>query len=458
MTQREEAGVDREPDIWEYLAVLRRRWPVLAAVWLVTVLATGLLSWLSPKIYEAVTSIYVPPSSDIGALLLPLGGGARGGGGSGAGAGSGGDAPNIGALLSGGGGSGMQFNKTVLMSRRTLTRLIADLHLQDKYGIASMEQLIRILRSDTQIIVGRDGTLTLAVQAVSPQLAADIANHYVDLLRDFQQHQVRTNPAKQLDFVEDQLKNRKAQLSKLEHDLARFESSQFILSNQDVAEQVTKRLAGLDQQRSMVELLIEQTRLSLAGGGVISQSASTGDAASGGAPGDSDVAYLNRKLVEKSSNLAVLQRSLGPDHPQVERAEREVQALQQQLKGQIGKSLAALEQQRAAIQTQIKRVEQSVANLPPQLLEFTRLTRDLKVQEALYLYLSQERERALIAKAKDQPDFDVLDKAVPPEFKLKPQTMKNVAVAVVVGLVLGVLAAFSWDFFAAVGMRRRSLR
>jgi uncharacterized protein involved in exopolysaccharide biosynthesis len=53
-------------------------------------------------------------------------------------------------------------------------------------------------------------------------------------------------------------------------------------------------------------------------------------------------------------------------------------------------------------------------------MELVRLTREVKVQEAIFTALTQQYEQAKIAEARDTPVVQVLDRAIPAERKSRP--------------------------------------
>lgn len=93
------------------------------------------------------------------------------------------------------------------------------------------------------------------------------------------------------------------------------------------------------------------------------------------------------------------------------------------------------------------------ARVPQVGLELARLTRDLKLQEAVYTLLTQQLEQAKIAQAQDIPVVQVLDMAVPAIRKSKPNIRSNMAFAGAVSLLLGVFLAFLLEYI----QRQRSL-
>ena len=86
------------------------------------------------------------------------------------------------------------------------------------------------------------------------------------------------------------------------------------------------------------------------------------------------------------------------------------------------------------------------AKFPEVGLKLARLARDLKVQDTVYMLLTQQYEQIKIAEAKDTPVVQVLDRAVPAIRKSKPKIKLNMALAGAVSLFLGVFLAFLLEY------------
>ena len=86
-------------------------------------------------------------------------------------------------------------------------------------------------------------------------------------------------------------------------------------------------------------------------------------------------------------------------------------------------------------------------------LDLTRLTRNLRAQEAIYIGLTQQLEQAKINEAQDMPVVQSLDPAVPSIRPVKPKIKLNVALAGAVSFLVGILLSFFLDFI----QRQRSL-
>ncbi len=86
------------------------------------------------------------------------------------------------------------------------------------------------------------------------------------------------------------------------------------------------------------------------------------------------------------------------------------------------------------------------AKVPMIGLELARLARDLKVQDTVYMLLTQQLEQVKIAEARDTPGVQVLDHAFPALRKSKPKIKLQMALAGAVSLFLGIFLAFFLEY------------
>jgi uncharacterized protein involved in exopolysaccharide biosynthesis len=86
-------------------------------------------------------------------------------------------------------------------------------------------------------------------------------------------------------------------------------------------------------------------------------------------------------------------------------------------------------------------------------LELARLMREVKIQDTVVTLLTQQLEQTRIAEAKDLPIVQILDRAVPAERHVKPSMRSNLMLAGVVSLFLGVMLAFTLNYFRRMTSR-----
>lgn len=103
------------------------------------------------------------------------------------------------------------------------------------------------------------------------------------------------------------------------------------------------------------------------------------------------------------------------------------------------------EQQLHVLRTQINKVEAGTVpskNIPENVLEYIRKTRDLKYAENIYEMLTKQFEIAKIDEAKESSVIQVLDRALVPEHRSKPNRSKSVLITALAAGLLSILWAF----------------
>ena len=101
----------------------------------------------------------------------------------------------------------------------------------------------------------------------------------------------------------------------------------------------------------------------------------------------------------------------------------------------INKKLAEMEAQKAALAARFK-------GLPATELDSVRLLRDAKVAQELYVVLLNKAQELKVAKNGTIGNVRILDRAVRPLKPVSPDPIQTTGLALVLGLVLGVVAAF----------------
>jgi uncharacterized protein involved in exopolysaccharide biosynthesis len=100
--------------------------------------------------------------------------------------------------------------------------------------------------------------------------------------------------------------------------------------------------------------------------------------------------------------------------------------------------------------SELEQLGRRIESLPRLQTELTRLVRETKIYEQLYLLLTAELEQARIRETMDTPTVQVLDPAVPPERHERP---RKATLAVAAGLLafLGAVVVVAWRSGAGQG-------
>ena len=102
--------------------------------------------------------------------------------------------------------------------------------------------------------------------------------------------------------------------------------------------------------------------------------------------------------------------------------------------------------QKAAIRNEVDQRMLKLGQLPEKEYKLTRLLRDAKVTEQIYIMMSQRYEEARINEVMTPRDVQVVDEADVPETKISPKNTLNVMIGALLGLFVGVGLAFALEF------------
>jgi uncharacterized protein involved in exopolysaccharide biosynthesis len=92
----------------------------------------------------------------------------------------------------------------------------------------------------------------------------------------------------------------------------------------------------------------------------------------------------------------------------------------------------------------------STGRMPSIGTEYIRRFRDFKYNETLFELLAKQYEMAKLDEARDAVVFQVVDKAVTPERRVKPRRILIVSAATLSGFCLSLLAAFLLEYLRPI--------
>lgn len=276
----------------------------------------------------------------------------------------------------------------VLKSRTMADDIIDRFNLMDVYKAKFRDEARHMLANDSQISNSKqDGTIVIKVQSKDRKLSAMIANFYVSNL-DKLTRNLSISKARDIRiFVEKRLAETKSALVHAEDELRAFQSD--------------NKLIQLDAQAKAV---IE------------------------------GASALQAKIVELEIQLKVMESYATVSNPEVEMLKIQIKELKGKLnrmKNNNGRDISF--------------------NKAPDLgLTFVRLTREVKIQEAVFTLLTQQYEQAKISEAKDTPTIQVLDPAVPAERKCKPKIKLNIVISGMTSLFVGIFLSFFLEYLKRI--------
>jgi uncharacterized protein involved in exopolysaccharide biosynthesis len=230
----------------------------------------------------------------------------------------------------------------------------------------------------------KSGIVAIGVEDRDPKRAADIANAFVEELTHMTKGLAITEASQRRLFYEEQLKDVRAFLTQSEDSMRGF------------------------QERTGAIRIDEQAK-------AVIQS----------------IALLRAQIAAKEVQLKVMKTYATQQNPDTLRGEEELKGLREQLN--------RLEAKGGAKNSDALMPSGRVAQLGT---EYLRKVRELKFAEALYEILLKQYEAAKLDEARDATVIQIIEKAIPPERKIKPKRTQMVMLAGVVGFFIAIFAAF----------------
>ena len=229
----------------------------------------------------------------------------------------------------------------------------------------------------------RGDILTIAVNDPDPAYAARLANAYVSALEWRSQHLAMTETAQRRLFFEKQLKLSQEQLMDAENNFNAIQKKTGLIALDAQATAILK--AGMD---------------------------------------------LSAQIASKEVEIAVLRSYATEQNPDYVRTLLQLKTMRAKLREMEGHT-----HNNGSNMVPTGRISESG-------LEYSRGLREVKYQETLYELLAKQYEMARLEEARDGLVIQVLDPALPPAEKSKPQCLLIVALGCIIGIFAGILLAF----------------
>ncbi len=233
----------------------------------------------------------------------------------------------------------------------------------------------------------QNGIITVSAEMGNRQLAAEVANAYVNALDKVNQEKSVSRAKNSRIYIESQLRETEHKLSA-----------------------ATRKLADFQQEHKAVSLEAQMTA-------AIEQAGA-----------------LKGQIIAKEVELGVMMKTMKKGNPLVVRTQMEINELNNRYKElQFGNGSETDANSEFYV---------PFANVPEIGLQLAELTREAKVQETVWQLLNQQFYQTKIKEAQDTPTVQVLDAAVPP---LKKSFPKRGLLVIIFGM-LAFVTSLLWVF------------
>ena len=289
--------------------------------------------------------------------------------------------------------------------------------------------------------------LAVSYMHTDPQQASAVPNALSGVFIEAKAQLSRLESANTVTFLRDQVASYEGQLVEAENALQSFREQQRVVSPQEEAQQQVRRLAELQAQR-------DQMRSEREALGKLLDRVSQGQRQSGETSPYRQLAsfpvFLSNKAVQdilqslttlenERSKLLVQRTDVNVD---VQGLNQRIRELELQLYQMAGNYLEGLDSQIASAEAQLGRFGNQLETIPAREVQYARLLREQKLLDELYALLQTRLKESEIRLAAEPGDVRVIDTALVPEVPISPRPLRNLVLALALGLVMGVAAAF----------------
>jgi tyrosine-protein kinase Etk/Wzc len=273
----------------------------------------------------------------------------------------------------------------LLHSRTSEDALIRRFDLLRVYRDKKMSDARKDLENATSIELGKEGFVNISVEDKDRTLAPQIANAYVDQLRQLTQDLAVTEAGQRRLFFE-----------------GRLEMARNNLADAEQALKATEQKTGMIQLDGQAKAIIES------------------------------VVKLRALIATKEVELHGMRLFSTEQNPDVRLGEQQLSGMRTQL--------ALLEKQRGVPDGSPNvgspnDVQVPVGNVPEAGLQYVRKLRDLKYAETMFELLAKQYEAARLDEAKTAAVIQVLDPAIEPDRKSSPRRTLIVVIATLLGFL-----------------------
>jgi len=299
------------------------------------------------------------------------------------------------------------------------------------------------LNRDVSIVEVRYRDVDRALARAVPNA---IASRFISRRQGSQQDATRATVA----FLRDQSTKRSAELRRAENELRAFREREHVVSLPEQARTQIARLAdlqaqrsGLETERSALSRLVAETRREATAQRPDEPTSYRRMLAFPTLLRSTAASQLLAALTDAESRRTELLSRRSPGDPDVKLLTGRVADLDDQLRQIVDTYLEGLTDQVSAIDATLAQSRGQLTSIPYQEIRLAQLERDVKTLADIYSLVQSRLKEAEIVVAVQDGTVQVIDSAATPRHSVEPRPRRTLAMALVVGLMLGVTGAFA---------------
>lgn len=322
------------------------------------------------------------------------------------------------------------------VNRRRPEEIVVVIH-PFRAAVTSLRKTLGVGRPSREVSV-----VTVAYQHTDPVLAAAVPNAVSNAFIRHKLGVTSRESQEMVAFLRGQVSQYEGELRRAESELRAFREQAHVVAPQEEASEQVKRLAQRTADRDAKRA--ERNALASLLAGV---TATTGE--NGRSPyrqlasfpvfiGNRLVQDLVQAITTLENRRAELSVQRTDVHPEVQGIDQRIREIEQQLFRTASGYLESLDTELASLDAELGRFGAQMATIPARELEFARRLREQELLEELYTLLQTRLKEAEISDAVEPTNLRILDTALVPEKPISPVPIKNLFLATVFGVLLGV--------------------
>lgn len=417
-----------EVPLRHYLQVVQKRWGIVAACFVLVVGVVGVQTYLQQPIFRASARVVIERETQI---------------------------VNFQQTQTYEWNSSEFFNSQVqiVRSRPVLQRVVDSLNLRERkpeYGQA--QDPTSLLQAVVSVDPLRNTRLIqISVEDPDPQLAAEMANALAGSYQT-QNLELKLNAARDaLVWLGNQVRDLKAKVNESELALQQYREQAGLGSLEEKQNLTVKKLAEFNGAyiEAKARRLEMETRLA-----ELRRAAQNPDLLES-APmivNNPLIQRLKGQLVELEVQRSKLLKVYRDKHPEVIKVQTQIDEIARRVKEEVDKVALSMESEynvlkarEAAMLQATDQYRAEAQNLSKKEIQYGILKREADSNQQLYEVLLRKLKETSLIQGLDSNNVRIVDPAVAPRQPVRPQKARNLILATIFGLGLGLTAAFVLD-------------
>jgi tyrosine-protein kinase Etk/Wzc len=292
--------------------------------------------------------------------------------------------------------------------------------------------------------------IEIRFEGPDPRYVAKIANALANRFLDYRRSVQRTEASSTIEFLDRQIDTLNVQLLDAEENLREYREQEQIVNLASEGSSAVERFVTLKIQHDALQserdalsgLIVELDGAAAEQRDPLQPSPARRVMAYPGLAENAGASQMLSTLISLENERAALLDRRKPDDPDVQTLTNRIHGVEQELRHLTGTYLKNLDSQLATINVQLAEGSDQLAAIPGKEVQYQRLVRQTTLLEGIFGVLQNDLKEAQIAQAVESPYATVIDPAAVPNRPVRPHKVRNVLLAVALGLLVGIAAAF----------------